>query len=76
MGKEGLEISRQESYQGLAHYLGRNSEVAETQVDEIFLSGIKAEIVSMEECQNQRRGKGIGMKVYVSKRSTGSMHRV
>ena len=39
--------------------------MVETQVDETFLSGIKAELLSMEECRNQLRGKGIGGKVYV-----------
>ena len=42
-----MEISSHESYQGLEHYMGRNAEVVETQVDEISLSGIKAELVSM-----------------------------
>ena len=45
-----MDRSSHRSYQVLEHYLGRNSEVAEMQVDEIFLSGIKVEIVSMEKC--------------------------
>ena len=32
-----------------------------------FLSGIKVEIVSMEECWHQPRGKGVGRKVCVGR---------
>ena len=49
--------------------------MVETQVDEIFLSGIKEELVRMDECWNQTRGKMIGGKVYVGRLSTGAMHR-
>ena len=45
-----MDRSSHGSYQVLEHYLGRNAEVAEMQVDEIFLSGIDVELVSMEEC--------------------------
>ena len=51
-----------------------NAEVVETQIDERCLSGIKAELVSMEECWNQKRGKGLDRKVYVGRRITGAMH--
>ena len=44
-----MDRSRHGSYRGLEHYLGSNDEVAEMQVDGIFL-GIKVEIVSMDEC--------------------------
>ena len=49
--------------------------MVEKQVDEILLLGIKAELVSMEECWNQMRGKGFGKKLYVSRRSAGAMYR-
>ena len=49
--------------------------MVETQVDEIILSGIKAELVSMEDCWNQTRGKWIGGKVHVGRLSTGVMDR-
>ena len=52
-----------------------NAEVVETQFDENVLLGIKADLSSMEECRNQPRGKGIGSKLYVSRQSTGSIHR-
>ena len=40
--------------------MGSNAEVAEAQVDGILLSGIKVELVSMEECWQKPRGKGVG----------------
>ena len=45
-----MDRSSHGSYQVLEHYLGRNYEVAEMQVDEIFWSVIDVELVSMEEC--------------------------
>ena len=45
-----MDISRHGSYRGLENYLGRNAEGAEMQVDAISFSGIKVELVSMEEC--------------------------
>ena len=45
-----MDRSRHGSYRGLEHYLGRNAEVAEMQVDKIFWSAINVELVSMEEC--------------------------
>ena len=49
--------------------------MVETQVDERLFSGIKAELVSMEECRNQPRGKGIDGKLCVVRRSKGAIHR-
>ena len=37
-------------YQVLEHYFVSNAEVADIQVDEIFLSDINVKLVSMEEC--------------------------
>ena len=37
------------------------------QVDEIFLSGINVELVSMEECWHQPRGEGLGKNLCVSR---------
>ena len=45
-----MDRSSHGSYQVLEHYFVRNSEVEDMQVDEIFLSGINVELVSMEEC--------------------------
>ena len=45
--------------------MGRNDEVAETQVDEIFWSGIKVDLVSLEDCLCRPRGKGVGRNVCV-----------
>ena len=47
----------------------------ETQVDETFFSGIKEELVSMEECRNQTRDKMLGRKLYVGRISTVEMYR-
>ena len=44
-------------------------------VDEIFYPDIKAELVSMEECWKQLRGKWLVRKVCVARRSTGAIHR-
>ena len=41
--------------------------MAETQVDEILLSGIKVEFVITEECWHHPRGKGVGRNLYVGR---------
>ena len=60
-----MDISRHGSQQCLAHYLGRNAELSEMQVDDISISFIKVDLVSMEECWHQPRGKGVGRKLCV-----------
>ena len=47
--------------------MGRNTEVAETQFDEILLSGIKVDLVSVEECQHHPRGKIVGRNLCVGR---------
>ena len=48
--------------------MGRNAEVAETQVDDIYISDIKVDLVSIEVCWHHPRGKGFGIKyVWVGK---------
>ena len=41
--------------------------MAETQVDEILLSGINVELVSLEECWHQPRGKVVGNNICVGR---------
>ena len=41
--------------------------MAETQVDEIFLSCVNVELVSMEDCSHQPWGKGVGRNVCVGR---------
>ena len=58
-----MDISRRESLHALELYLGSNAKVAETQVDEIFFIGIKVELVIMDKCWHQTRGKVFGRKL-------------
>ena len=44
--------------------------MVENKFDEGFLSGIKADLVSMEDCHHHQRGKGFGGKLYVVRQST------
>ena len=48
--------------------------MTETQVDDISFSGIKVELVSMEECWHQPRGKIVGGKLCVGREILGEIH--
>ena len=60
---------------GLKPDSGKNSKVEETKFDEGFLLGNKAELVSMEECWYQPRGKGFEGKLCVGRQITGPIHK-